>query len=407
MSLSQMPTCVDFIIVGAGVVGLTTALELPKRHPRSRILVLEKETAAGLHASGRSSGVIHAGFYYSADSLKARLSVEGNRQLSAWCDEQDVPINRCGKLVVARNEGELAGLDELLRRSRVNGVELDMVDEAETRRIEPHAVTAGRALWSPTTSAVDPGQVMAALVRCLRREEIMLATSTSWRGRRGNTVVTDRGPVEAAYLINAAGLFADRIAQAYEFASDYRILPFRGMYLRGNTSAPKLRVHVYPVPDLQMPFLGAHFTLAVDGRIKIGPTAMPTLWREGYGLDRTSLSRMSARDMLEVSTACAHMLRRRNFRRHAYSEALKLWRPHLIRHAGAMLRGVDTHQFTEWAPAAIRAQLYDTKRHELVMDFCYQGDDRSMHVLNAVSPAFTCCFAFAEHLVDQIEVLAG
>ena len=150
-SMSALPRTADVVVVGGGIVGLTVALELRRRRPRARIVLLDKERRLGMHASGRNSGVLHAGFYYSADSLKAKLTRDGNQRLAGWCDEHGVTVRRCGKLVVARNEAEHAGLDTLLERGRANGVPLEAIDEAEALRIEPLARTAGRALWSPST----------------------------------------------------------------------------------------------------------------------------------------------------------------------------------------------------------------------------------------------------------------
>ena len=398
-----LPRRCDVVVVGAGVVGLTIALELRRRHPTSRIVVLEKETRAGAHASGRNSGVLHAGFYYSADSLKARLTRDGNRRLAEWCEEHDVPVRRSGKLVVARSQADHAGLDELLRRGKQNGVELEEVDEDEAHRIEPLARTAGRALYSPTTSAVDPSQVMQRLEEHAERCQVAVETRTAWRGRRGTKVLTSTDAIEAGYVVNAAGLYADRVAQAYGFGQDYVMLPFRGTYLYGNDSAPALRTHVYPVPDLGMPFLGVHFTVTVDGHVKIGPTALPAPWREAYRL-LGKPERFSLRDLSEALGQGLRLLATNgSFRRHAVHEAPKLSRRRLVRHAAELVPGVRAAQFDRWGRPGIRAQLLDKRKGELVMDFRFEGDERSMHILNAVSPAFTCAFAFAEMVVDAIE----
>lgn len=370
-----LPRTCDVVVVGAGVVGLTIALELRRRHPSSRIVVLEKETRAGAHASGRNSGVLHAGFYYSADSLKARLTRDGNRRLSEWCREHDVAVNRCGKLVVARSEAEHAGLDELLRRARVNGVEVEEVDEDGARRIEPHARTVGRALYSPTTAAVDPSQVMLRLEEHAEQNHVAVETRTAWRGRRGTTVLTDVDAIDAGYVVNAAGLYADRVAQAYGFGQDCVMLPFRGTYLHGNEAAPTLRTHVYPVPDLAMPFLGVHFTVTVDGHVKIGPTALPAPWREAYHVLRKP-ERFSARDLGEALGQGLRLLATNgSFRRHALREAPKLSRRRLLRHAAELVPGVTAAEFDRWGRPGIRAQLVDKRKGELVMDFRFEGDD--------------------------------
>ena len=275
---TPLPSTADFLIIGGGVVGLTVALELRRRHPQDRIVVIEKERHTGYHASGRNSGVLHAGFYYTADSLKARFTREGNEQLTAWCTERGVPLRRCGKLVVARSPAEHAGLDMLLERGKRNGVPLESITAAEAREIEPRVRTCERALFSPTTTSVDPRVVMAELTLELSEKGIALCTDTTWTGRTGRITHTSAGDVDAGYLVNAAGLYADRIARDYGVAEGYRMLPFKGLYLHANDRAGPLRCHVYPVPDLEMPFLGVHFTVAADGHVHIGPTALPALW---------------------------------------------------------------------------------------------------------------------------------
>jgi L-2-hydroxyglutarate oxidase LhgO len=403
---SQLPHSADFVVVGGGVVGLTIALRLRERHPKASIVVLEKEAHCGEHASGRNSGVIHAGFYYTADSLKATLTRDGNRRLHAWCEEHGVAVRRCGKLVVARNAADLPGLDELLRRARHNDVELEDLDEEDAHRIEPRARTFRRALYSPSTAAVDPVEVMRALAELARRTDIEVATRCVWLGTQGRKTLTSSGVIEPGYLVNAAGLHADRVARAYGFAKHYRMLPFKGLYLYAKPGTPQLRTHIYPVPDLGMPFLGVHFTVTTGGRVKIGPTAMPSLWLENYGGVGSGkfFERFNVRELAGVLGRSTRMLLGdRTFRRHARGELGKMFRTRLVKHAAALCRDVDASHFDSWGRPGIRAQLYDTKKGELEMDFRYEGDDRSMHVLNAVSPAFTCALSFAELIVDDIE----
>lgn len=389
----------DFLVIGGGVVGLTIALELRARHADASITLIEKESACGQHASGRNSGVIHAGFYYSADSLKARLCRDGNARLTAWCEEHGVPVRRCGKLVVAKTESELAGLDELLRRAEANQVPMEAISADDARAIEPRVRTVQRALWSPSTSAVNPKLVMAKLVEVARASEIDIRTSTTWTDHRGGRTFTNAGSFDAGYVVNAAGLHADRVARAHGFAQRHRMLPFKGLYLYGNDDAPPLATHIYPVPDLDMPFLGVHFTVTAGGKSKIGPTALPAWWLENYqGLDR-----FNARELGTTLLSSAQLfLRDPSFRRHATHEVKKAFRRELVRHASLLLEGVRLDDFDRWGPPGIRAQLFDMDNKELVMDFCFEGDDRSMHILNAVSPAFTCAFAFAELVVDAL-----
>ncbi len=400
VAAAEVPRTADFAIVGGGVIGLTLALELRRRHPRALIVVLEKEDAVGRHASGRNSGVLHAGFYYSADSLKARLTREGNRRMAAWCDEHRLPFRRTGKLVVAKNEGELGGLEELLRRGRVNGVELELITAAEARRIEPLAATIERALFSPATAAVEPGAVMESLARACADRGIALCLGTRWLAPER----TDRGPISAGYWINCAGLYADRVAHAYGFGARYAIVPFKGLYLYGNAAAPALRVQVYPVPDLALPFLGVHFTVTAAGHVKIGPTALPAWWREQYGSGARFFAGFRARELAEVAASQLRLLASSaTVRRHALREPSKAFRRVLLAEAQKLVPSATLAHFDRWGKPGIRAQLVDRQRGELAMDFVYEADARSLHVLNAISPAFTCSFALAELLADEID----
>src|SRR5205807_4469090 len=217
-TLVMAPRTTDFLVVGGGILGLTLALELKRRHGDCSVTLLEKEPACGLHASGRNSGVLHAGFYYTADTLKAQLTREGNRQLAAYCAERGLRLSRCGKLVVTTGPADLPGLEELLRRGHSIGVPLEAISPEDVRRIEPRARTVERALFSPCTASVDPAEVIASLVGDARAAGIALLTGTAYRRRAsGGGAVTSAGTMRVGYLVNTAGLYADRIALEYGF----------------------------------------------------------------------------------------------------------------------------------------------------------------------------------------------
>lgn len=395
----------DLLIIGGGVVGLTVALEARRRHEGLAVTVLEKEDQCGAHASGRNSGVVHAGFYYTSDSLKARFTREGNRRLTAYCREKDLPIDRCGKLVVARDEDEAVRLGTLLRRGEANGVPLEMVEPGEAREIEPLARTTGRALYSPSTATVDPGAVMRSLVADARRAGVDVRTGCEYLGRDDRGIVTSRGRMSAGYVVNAAGLYADRVARDFGFSRRYRILPFKGLYLESRREKVPLRTHVYPVPELEYPFLGVHFTLTPGDRLTIGPTATPALWREQYG----AWENFDAGELVEILGLEARLFLENafQFRELAWREMKKYSRARLVRRAaGLVTRDLSTEDW-RWGNPGIRAQLLDVEENRLVMDFQWEADGRSLHVLNAISPAFTCAFPLAEHLMDQVDAHAG
>lgn len=391
----------DFLVVGGGVVGLSIARELKRRSPGVSVAVIDKEDGPARHASGRNSGVLHAGFYYTADSLKARFTRAGNLAWTQYCKERALPLRACGKLVVASRKEELPVLDELLRRGRANDVPVELVDEKQAREIEPRAKTLGRALFSPSTSVVDPAACLAALVKDAQSEGIDLRWNTPYLGRSGRVVSAGAGTIEAGYVVNSAGLYADRVARDYGFSENYRILPFKGLYLYSDEPAGAFRAHIYPVPDIRNPFLGVHFTVTVDGHAKIGPTAIPGLWRENYG----GLAGFSASELAEIACRQAGLFFGAgfDFRRLAWEEIQKNSRSVLAAQAGMIADGVKASDYRRWGKPGMRAQLVDVKKKTLVMDFVLEGDVGSMHVLNAVSPGFTCAMPFAAHVCDQIE----
>ncbi len=389
----------DFIVIGAGVIGLSTALALKNRQPNARIVVLDKEQSQAFHASGRNSGVLHAGFYYTADSLKAKFTVEGSRQMKAYAQSKNLPINACGKLVVAQNAEELAQLDELLKRGLRNGSNVCLVDEAQARTLEPNVRTYKKALYSPDTASIDPKAVCQSLKQDLEVLGVEFVFSAKYLSRKGGVVETTKGPFEGEKIVNCGGLYADKIAQDFGFGRKYTMIPFKGLYLKYTKNKTDVKMHIYPVPNLKNPFLGVHFTKTVHGDIKIGPTAIPAFWRENYDLK----TGFRAGEMAEVLfyEAKLFLTNAFGFRSLAFEEMRKYNKEYFIGLAQAMVQDIDPKGFTEFTPPGIRAQLLDKEKLALVQDFVVEGDEKSTHVLNAVSPAFTCAFPFSRYVVDQ------
>lgn len=389
----------DYIIVGAGIIGLALAQKLIKRFPQARILILEKEPAVARHASGRNSGVLHAGFYYSADSLKATLCVKGNKELREYCKSKKIPISEVGKLVVASHESELGPLRELERRGKINGAQVELISEADAQKLEPNVRTCGQALYSPLTATSDPALVAAALKEDLTAQGIQILCDCRYLRHIENSVVTSQGTFEAGKLINCAGLYADKIAQQFGFGMNYTIIPFKGLYLKYKKNKTDVRMNIYPVPNPKYPFLGVHFTKTVDGTIKIGPTAIPALWRENYcGFDRFNLGEFLNIGAWESRLFASNAF---NFRTLAFTEVKKYWRAHLINLSKLLIPSIDADGFGDFAPPGIRAQLLNVKTKELVQDFVVEGDSRSIHVLNAVSPGWTCSLPFADYIIQN------
>lgn len=273
----------DFLIIGAGILGVSIAREL-RRQYGGHVLIIEKESLPGQHASGRNSGVIHSGVYYKANTLKARLCVEGNRRMRAYCQSNALAMNTRGKVIVAKSSADLAALDELHGRAMANGVRASLIDQRQLRELEPSAKTVDRALFVEHTAVVSPRIVMDAVVKDALQEGVAFQYDRAWVefGQAGK-IMTSRGPLAYGHLVNCAGLYADRIAHSCGVGTAYRILPFRGLFYRLHPqSHVQVRGNIYPVPDLRNPFLGVHFTRRPDDEIIIGPSALPLLGREQY-----------------------------------------------------------------------------------------------------------------------------
>ncbi len=395
----------DFLIVGGGVIGISIARSLLSRNSHAKIIIIEKELASAFHASGRNSGVLHAGFYYTADSLKARFTREGCLRLKEYCRENSLPINNCGKLVVAQTDEDLPQIDELLNRARQNSVELHEVNAQEAFDLEPNVKFHERVLWSPQTSVVDPKCVVQHMAADLLSKGVRILFNTAYvRRESSNQVATTAGSIRFSYFINCAGLYADKVAADFGFSKKFRLLAFKGVYLKSTKALPSfLKRHVYPVPNLKNPFLGVHFTITIDGRVKIGPTAIPAFWREQYaGLEGFALSEFIE---LVVQGFGLCWNAEFDFLSLAIEEFKKYSKSYLRSQARNLVQKMDDKEFHEWGPSGIRAQLLNTETKKLEMDYVFEGDKDSFHVLNAVSPAFTSSLPFSEFICDQIFTL--
>ncbi len=391
----------DYLIIGAGIIGLAIARELKSRKPGAAITIIEKEPDVAYHSSGRNSGVLHAGFYYSADSLKAKFTRDGNFAMKDFCRQKGLKLNECQKVVVAKDESELEPLYELDRRGKRNGVDVKIITEAEMKEIDPNARTFKFALYSPNTATVDPTELNKAVRDELMQNGVKFLFSEGYRCKiDGNTIETISGKVLSANkVINTAGLYADKIARDFGFSQQYTIIPFKGIYLKYTKKDKPIKTNIYPVPNLKNPFLGVHYTITVDGTIKIGPTSIPAFWRENYkGMDNFRAGELGNVLSWEARLFLSNAF---GFRGLAYDEMKKYNKSYFVNLATSMVHQIDKSGFTEWSKPGIRAQLLNTKTLELVMDFVVEGDNTTIHVLNAVSPAFTCSFPFAKWVVEN------
>lgn len=390
----------DFLIIGGGVMGLATARALKARFPAASIAIIEKEDHVAEHASGRNSGVLHAGFYYSADSLKARFCREGNAAWKAYAKEHGLRLNECGKVVVAVDEEDRQMLHELMRRGEANNVALELIDTKRLAEIEPNAKSFEQAIYCPSSAVVDPREMCGHLARTLFDQGVMLLTSHPYIRRiSGNSVQAGKETISAGKIINCAGVYADKIAQDFGHSRNFTIIPFKGIYLSWRGTAQPLKRLVYGVPNLANPFLGVHFGIRVDGTTRLGPTAIPAFWRENYrGMENFNVAEAAQIAGWEAKLFATNAF---NFRALAFKEMRKYMRSHMTAIAGKMVQGFDMRQFCVWDRPGIRAQLLDTRSLQLVQDFVVEGDKDTVHVLNAVSPAFTCSLPFAQWMADN------
>jgi len=398
-------TC-DLVVVGAGILGLAIAREALQRDPDLHVQVVEREERVGAHQTGHNSGVVHAGIYYAPGSLKARLCVEGARDLYAFCARHDVPVERCGKVIVARTEDEVPGLDALEWRGRQNGVPgLRRLDRRGLRALEPHAEGVA-ALHSPATGIVD----FPAVARAMAGEVIehggritLGRTVTGVQSGPGEVVLrTGDGDLAARHAVFCAGAWSDRLAVAAGASPDPRIVPFRGAYLRLRPDRRDLvRSLIYPVPDPSLPFLGVHLTRHIDGDVLVGPTALMVGARDAYRLRHVRLADLGSTFAWPGTwrmarrwwrTGLAEMRYAAN--RAAFVRAAQRYVPEL--EAADVLPG----------PSGIRAQAV-ARDGALVDDFVISHTGRALHVRNAPSPAATSSLAIARLIADRAEEAFG
>lgn len=393
----------DFLIVGGGIMGLTVAVEIARRGWGS-VAVLEKEVKLGLHSSGRNSGVIHAGIYYAPGSLKAHLCVLGARRLWDYAEEKKLPHCRIGKAIVTTREEQLPILEDLQGRAKANGVHVEMVNETELKAIEPHAHTFKKALYSPDTAVIDPKTVLCALKKDLEilGGNVLFDTKVLRIHADKRCITTSRETFQYGHLVNASGLEADCLAHQMGVGLQYRILPFKGAYKKIASNSPaQFRGLIYPTPDPQLPFLGVHITKNVYGEMFLGPTAMPALGRENYaGFKKIDFLR------LPTNFWCLGYMfvtNRNGFFNLVRSEIAKYSARGFFEEVKKLSSVIRPDDILSCDKVGIRAQPFDCSKKQLVMDFLIEKGPASTHIINAVSPAFTSSFAFAEHIVNEIE----
>jgi L-2-hydroxyglutarate oxidase len=389
----------DFVVVGGGIVGVSTAWQLQQAFPTKKIALLEKESQLARHQTGHNSGVIHAGIYYQPGSLKAKFCKQGLKQTVALCQQKNIPYKQIGKLLVATNTVEFERMLALQERATELGIEVELLDKQQLKLKEPNVSGIG-ALFVKDTGIVD----YVALCNAMAEEFVELGGSIKFDSqvvsmretREQVTIETRQGRIETEYVVCCGGLMADRLAKMLGLGRDFQIVPFRGEYYRLDDSALTFNHLVYPIPDPELPFLGVHITPMIDGTITVGPNAVQGWKREGYG--RCNFSLQDSAELVRFSGF--------------WKVASKHWQQGAVELKNSLFKGEYTKLVQKYCeqitssklssyPAGIRAQAV-MRDGTLVHDFLFESTARSLHVCNAPSPAATSAMPIGEYIVGQV-----
>ena len=397
----------DQIIIGAGIVGISLGLALLERNPNRKVLIIDKEGKPGVHASGRNSGVLHAGFYYSPDSLKAKFCRLGNLELRKFCNENNLQILETGKVVVCQDKQDVVRLEELHRRGIANGVNIEILNSKDLGKIEPAAQTVDKFIWSPTTAVGNPKEVINKLAEKFTKSGGNFSFNTQVELiEKDNEILIKTKDVtySANSLINAAGAYAADLAKQVNVGTEYVCLPFLGAYKKSKLLPVNPKRLVYPVPNPVNPFLGVHTTITLYNEIKIGPTAFPVIGKEQYKL----MDGFNLKDLVQFFASSTALLKSDSvdLLGLAKEEALKLFKKPLLRRTRKLSSSLDSNRDWVKYPSGIRAQIINTKTKAIEMDYIVKSDKNVVHILNAVSPGWTSAIPFARWVVENQPLLA-
>ena len=391
----------DFIIIGSGIIGLTLAFKLKKKHTNSKILILEKEGNSVQHGSGRNSGVIHSGIYYNPGSLRATLGVRGGIELKEYIKSKKLWIDECGKLLIPTSENSFHNTDNLFQRGIDNGVVVKKLSGEEVKNLEPNINTKYNiGLLIPFTSVADPKEVSKSLLFDLQQMgvDIFYNEQVTKIEDEGTIVYTELKKYSCEHSFNCSGLQSDIIAKSAGLEFRYSFLPFKGKYWKITDPNFKLKHLVYPVPDLQYPFLGLHSSHKRDGTFYIGPSSTPVFGREHYHWNN-KLKFMEAIS-LAFSFAFKILKNENKLRSLAIQEARLLTKNGFANEMKKLLNNISSDNIKpSLEKIGIRSQIFDPLSKTLVNDFVVINQKHATHVLNAISPAWTASFAFADHLI--------
>ena len=397
----------DHIIIGAGIIGISLGLALLERNPSRKVLIIDKENKPGVHASGRNSGVLHAGFYYSPDSLKAKFCRLGNLELRKFCKENNLRILETGKVVVCQDKQDVLRLEELYRRGVENGVDIELLGFQELNRIEPAAQTIDKFIWSPTTAVGSPKDVIEKLSEKFVKSggKFLFNQKVKFIKKNNEVLIqTKSANYFAKAIINSAGAYAAELAKQVNVGREYVCMPFLGAYKKTNLLSQNPKRLVYPVPNPVNPFLGVHTTITLNNELKIGPTAFPVIGKEQY----KAIDGFSFKDLAEFLSSSRALLRSNsvNLLGLAQEEVLKLFTKPLLKRTQKLSDSLQINKNWVKHPSGIRAQIINTKTKTIEMDYIVESDKNVVHVLNAVSPGWTSSLPFARWVVENQPLLA-
>ena len=391
----------SLLIIGGGVVGITIAREAAKSKKFSNITLIEKEPSLGLHASTRNSGVIHAGFYYSPETKKALFCSEANKMMRNYCITNNLTVKKCGKIVVSKNKLETSILEELYDRGVKNKCNLEIFSKDKLIDYEPLAITVDKFLWSPNTWSSSPYELLECLSLELNELGVNIITGSKVV-ETNQTFVLDQSGEKYYFdiVINAAGSYSLSLAEMFGCKTDYAVLPFKGLYLKSNSKLSEFNSHIYPVPNINQPFLGIHTTLTYDGYLKLGPTALPAFSPENYsfleGIDMKLLPEIL---LLELKLFLNNDF---GFRNLALKEMLYLFKNNIIKSAQSLTSYKLKPELFDWYSPGIRPQLYNKVEKKLEMDFILLNNENQYHLINSISPAWTCSFRTASYVISEV-----
>jgi L-2-hydroxyglutarate oxidase len=394
----------DFIIIGSGIIGLTLAYKLKQKLNNSKILILEKEIDSISHGSGRNSGVLHSGIYYEPGTLRAKLCVQGVKELKQYIKSKNLWINECGKILLPTSEYSYSNLENLYDRAQKNGVEIKKISQDEINKIEPNAnCLFDKGLFVPFTSVADPKEVSQSLIQDLKNMNVDIQYNEEVVSFKNGSINTKNNNYHAEHVFNCAGLQADSIAKNSGLNFRYSFLPFKGKYWKIKNTNFKLNHLIYPIPDLRFPFLGLHSSHNKNDDFYIGPSSTPVFGREEY-------QGLFGKNILESLNIGVNFLKKillneNKLRTLAFQEFSLLTKKGFYNQVNKMFKNLEVNDLEiSNTKVGIRSQIFDPKNKNLVNDFVIINENKTTHVLNAISPAWSASFAFADHLIKEARI---